>query len=173
MPFQAIKMRSSKSRKIEIFPKGLALVHGFGPKLAIFPSFVLGNIGQENVIYDILKGKTPFQAIKTRSSKSRKFKIFSKGQFMVWRENWPFFHLFFRQYRPGKFVLLFSSIKKRLFRLQKREVQKVEKLRFFQRGQSRVLVPNQPFFHVFILVSIGQEYVFYNILEGEKSLSRL
>ena len=32
-PFEAIKTRSSKSPKIEIFPKGLT--HGFGPKMAI------------------------------------------------------------------------------------------------------------------------------------------
>ena len=35
--FQAIKTKSLKSRKIAIFPKGLA--HGFGQKLAIFPHF--------------------------------------------------------------------------------------------------------------------------------------
>ena len=32
------KKKLKKSRKIEIFPKGL--VHGFGPKLAIFPAFL-------------------------------------------------------------------------------------------------------------------------------------
>ena len=36
-PFQAIKTRSSKSRKIDIFPKGLT--HGFGAKMAIFSTF--------------------------------------------------------------------------------------------------------------------------------------
>ena len=35
--FLGYKKRSWKSRKIEIFPKGL--VHGFSPKMAIFPSF--------------------------------------------------------------------------------------------------------------------------------------
>ena len=35
--FLGKKTRSSKSKKIEIFPKGL--VHGFGPKLAIFSCF--------------------------------------------------------------------------------------------------------------------------------------
>ena len=35
--FQAIT-RSSKTQKIEIFPKGLT--HGFGPRMAIFPSFL-------------------------------------------------------------------------------------------------------------------------------------
>ena len=37
MPFQVLKTTSLKSRKIEIFAKGLT--HGFGLKLAIFPSF--------------------------------------------------------------------------------------------------------------------------------------
>ena len=36
-PFWAIKTRSSKSQKIEIFPKGL--VNGFNSKFSIFPSF--------------------------------------------------------------------------------------------------------------------------------------
>ena len=35
---QTMKTRSLKSQKIEIFPKGL--VHGFGQRGAIFPSFV-------------------------------------------------------------------------------------------------------------------------------------
>ena len=37
MPFKLIKTRSSKSQKIDIFPK--RLTHGFGPKMAIFPTF--------------------------------------------------------------------------------------------------------------------------------------
>ena len=37
MPFSAIKSSSSKDRKLDIFPKGLT--HGFGPKIAIFPTF--------------------------------------------------------------------------------------------------------------------------------------
>ena len=36
-PFYAIKTRSSKSRKIDIFAKGLT--HAFGLKMAIFPTF--------------------------------------------------------------------------------------------------------------------------------------
>ena len=36
-PFQAIKKKNSQTRKIDIFPKGLT--HGFGPNMAIFPTF--------------------------------------------------------------------------------------------------------------------------------------
>ena len=61
-----------------MFPKGLT--RGFGPKMAIFPNFFLGNIRPENVFYDILERKT------------------------------------------------------RRSRLRKQEVQKVQKLTFFQRG---------------------------------------
>ena len=39
-PFYPMKTRSSKSRKIDIFPMGLN--HGFGPKMTIFPPFFLG-----------------------------------------------------------------------------------------------------------------------------------
>ena len=49
-------------------------------KWPFFQHFFLGNTGKENVFYDILElKKTPFEAIKTRSSKSRKIQIFPKG----------------------------------------------------------------------------------------------
>ena len=52
------KRKLKKIWKIDIFPKGL--VHGFGPKLAIFSTFFLGNIGRENVFYDTLERKNNF-----------------------------------------------------------------------------------------------------------------
>ena len=189
-PFQAIKTRRSKSRKIVIFLKGLS--HGFWTEMAIFAApFFFGKIGLENVFYAILqrknaflgyknkkieksknchfsKGvnpwfqfknghfltsffqtikakemsftifqneKTPFQVIKTRRSKSRKITIFPKGLSHGFGTKMPFFSTsLFRQHRPGKFLLLYSRTKKRLSRLLKEEVQKVEKLPFFLKG---------------------------------------
>ena len=62
-PFKAIKRRSSKSRKIDIFRKGLT--NGCGPKMAIFSTFFFfGSIGQENVSYEILEGKNAFLGYK-------------------------------------------------------------------------------------------------------------
>ena len=69
-PFKAIKTISSKSRKIDIFPKGLT--HSFGPKIAIFPTFFLGNIGLENVFYDIQERKNAFQSYKNKKFKMSK-----------------------------------------------------------------------------------------------------
>ena len=64
------KIKSSNSRKIEIFQK--ALTHGFGQKMAFFPSFFLGNIGQENVFYDILERKNAFLGYKNKKFKKSK-----------------------------------------------------------------------------------------------------
>ena len=63
---------------MDIFPKGLT--HGFGPKMAIFPSFsCLGNIQQENVFYDILKRKNDFLGYNNNQFKNSKNGHFSKG----------------------------------------------------------------------------------------------
>ena len=69
-PFKAIKQGSSKSRKIDISPKGLT--HGFCQKMAIFSISFLGNIEQENVFYDILERKNPFLGCKTKRLKKSK-----------------------------------------------------------------------------------------------------
>ena len=53
-----------------MFPKGLT--HGFGPKMAIFPTFFLGNLNQENVFDDILGRKNAFLAYKNKKSKKSK-----------------------------------------------------------------------------------------------------
>ena len=42
-------------------------------------SFFLGNIGQENVFYDILERKTAFLGYKKKKSKNRKIDTFANG----------------------------------------------------------------------------------------------
>ena len=104
-PFLAIKTRSLKSRKIDIFAKGLTL--GFPPKMAIFPSFFFQVIQGRKIFFMIFQNeKTPFQAIKTRSLKSRKTDIFPKGLTHGFGPKMAFFQsFFFMQYRPGKCLL--------------------------------------------------------------------
>ena len=48
-------------------------------KWPFFQDFFLGNIGQENVFYDIIARKNDFLGNKKRSSKCRKSDIFPKG----------------------------------------------------------------------------------------------
>ena len=77
-PFQAIKTRGLESRKIDTFPKGLT--HGFSPKMALVPHFFFKARQARKMSFTRFQNeKTPFQAIKTRSLKSRKIDIFLKG----------------------------------------------------------------------------------------------
>ena len=120
--------RSSKSRKIDIFPKGLT--HGFGPIMAIFPFFFLGNIGQENVFYDILERKNAFLSYKNKNFKKSKNWHFSKGvNPWFWSKNGHISNFFFfREYRPGKCLddilerkNAFRSYKNKKFKKSKNE----------------------------------------------------
>ena len=163
--FQAIKTTSSKSRKIDIFPKGLT--HSFGPKKAIFPIFFLGNIGQENVLYDILeRKKTLFQAIKTRSSKSRKIDVFLKGlTFMVFVQKWPFFQFFFQAIQTSKMSFTIFYIEKTPFQAIKTRSSKSRKIDIFPKGLTHGVGPKMAIFPTFFLGNIGHQNVFCDILE--------
>ena len=93
--FQPIKRKSSKSRKIDIFPKGLT--HGFGLKRAIFPSLFFYGIQARKISFTIFQSKkTPFSAIKKQKSKKSKNGHFSKGfDPCFWSKNGHFLNLFF------------------------------------------------------------------------------
>ena len=84
-------------------------------KWPFFQIFFLGNIGNENVFYDILLGKNAFLSHKKRSSKSQKFDIFPKGLTHGFGPKMAIFRtFFFRQYTQGKCLLLYSITKKHL-----------------------------------------------------------
>ena len=84
--FYAITTRSSNSRKIKIVVQ----------KWPFFQFFFLGNIGQENVFYDILELKNDFLGYKNNKFKKSKNWDFSKGvNPWFWFKNGLFFHLFF------------------------------------------------------------------------------
>ena len=48
------------------------LTLGFGPEMSIVLTFYLGNIGQENVFYDILQRKHAFLRYKNKTLKTSK-----------------------------------------------------------------------------------------------------
>ena len=64
--FLGYKNTKFKKSKNSHYPKG------FGPKMAIFPTFFLGSIGQENVFYDILEPKNTFLGYKNTKFKKSK-----------------------------------------------------------------------------------------------------
>ena len=111
------KQEVKKGEKIEIFPK--ALTHGFGPKMAIFPIFFFKAIQASKICLKIFQDeKTPFQAIKTRSAKSRKIDIFRKGLTLDFGPKLTIFPTFFFQaIQARKCLSRNSRTKKRLSRL--------------------------------------------------------
>ena len=74
-------------------------------KWQVFQLFFLGNIGQENVFYDILERKNAFLGYKNKKSKkSGKLTFFKKThRFGPKVAIFPAF--FFRQYSPRKCLL--------------------------------------------------------------------
>ena len=123
-PFQAIKTRSSKSRKIDIFPKGVK--PWFWSKNDHFSNFFFQTIQARKMSFTIFQTeKTPFQAIKTRCSRSRQIDSFPKRLNHGFGPKMAIFPtFFFRQYRQGKYLLRYSKTKKRPSRLKKQEVLK-------------------------------------------------
>ena len=116
IPFQAIKTKSSKSRKIDIFPKGLT--HGFGLKMAIFFNFFFQAIQARKNCFTILQNeKTSLQAIKTRNSKRLKIDIFPIELTHGFSPKKAIFLTFFSQYRPEKCFYDILERQKRLCRL--------------------------------------------------------
>ena len=116
MRFYAIKTRSSKSPKIDIFLK--ELTHAFGSKMAIFRFFFLANIWQENVFYDILERKNAFVGNKNKKFKKSKIDIFLKWLNHGFGPKMTIFPtFFFRQDRPEKCLFRYSGTKKCLSRL--------------------------------------------------------
>ena len=93
--FLGYKNNSFKKWKNCYFSKPMVSVQ----KWPFFQLFFLGNIGQENVFYDILERKNAFQGYKNKKSKKSKNWHFSKGvNPWVWSKNGHFSNFFFRQY---------------------------------------------------------------------------
>ena len=66
--------KNKKSKK----SKNWHFSNGFGPKMAIIPTFFLGKIGHKNIFHDILERKYAFLGSKNRKFKISKNRHFSK-----------------------------------------------------------------------------------------------
>ena len=125
---------------MRLFKKGLT--QGFGPKMAIFQTLFLGNICQENVFYDILERNNALLGYKNKKFKKSKNWHFSKGfNPWFWSKNGYFYIFLGGQYRAGKCVIRYCRTKK------------------------------TGIFETFLFWgNIGQENVFYDIIEGKNPL---
>ena len=114
-PFSAIKTSSSKERKIDIFPKGLT--HGFGPKMAIFPTFFFQAIQARKMSFTIFQNKkNAFLSYKNKNFKKSKNLHFSKKvnpQF--WSKNGHFSNFSFQTIQARKMSFTIFQKKKTPF----------------------------------------------------------
>ena len=127
-------MKIEKSRNCH-FSKGVN--PWFWSKNGHFFNFsFLGNIGQENVFYDILERKIAFLGYKNKKLKKSENCDYSKGvnPWFLYKK-WPFFQLPFLGNIGQKNVFVFGIQEQKTPVLAiKKEVQKVEKLPFFEKG---------------------------------------
>ena len=115
--FLGYKNKKFKKSKNSHFSKGVN--PWFWCKIGHFSNFfILGNIVQENIFYDILERRNAFQGYKNKIFKKSKNWYFSKGVNPWLRsKNGHFYNFFLSQYRPRKSLLRYSRTKKRLSRL--------------------------------------------------------
>ena len=149
-PFYAIKTRSSKSQKIDIFLKGLT--HAFGPNMAIIPTFFFQAIEARKMSFTIFqKEKTPFQRIKTKNSKSRKTDIFSKRvNPWFWSKRGHFPNFFFQAIWARKMSFTIFQSEETPFLAIKTKSSKSRKIDISPNGLTQRFAPKMVIFPTFI-----------------------
>ena len=168
-PFQVIKTRSPKSRKIDIFPKGLT--HGFGLKMAIFPTFFFQAIQARKMSFMIFQNdKTPFYAIKTRSSKGQKIVIFPYGLTHGFGPKMAIFATFlFQAIYARKMSFMIFLNEKTPFQAIKRRSAKSRKIDIFPKGLTHSFGPKMAIFPTFFFQAIKARKMSFMIFQNEKT----
>ena len=152
-PFQAINTRRSKSRKCDIFSKGLT--HRFGPKMAIFPTFFFGNKAQENVFYDIVERKNAFLGYNNKNFKKSKNSYFSKGvKPWFWSKNGRFFNIFFQAIQSRKMPFTIFQNEKKPFQAIKTRKLNSREIDIFPKGLTNGFGPIMAIFPTFLFQAI-------------------
>ena len=89
---------------------------------------------------------------------------------MVLVQKWPFFQLFFfRQYRPGKCLLRYSTTKNAFLGYKNNKFKKSKNGDFSKGVNPWFWFKNGHFSNFFFLGNIGHENVFYDIIEQKKA----
>ena len=139
--------------------------------MAIFDLFIFGNTGQENVFYDILQRKNAFLGYKNNKFKKSKNWHFSKGvNPWFWSKNGHFSNLFFLN-NIGKENVFFDTLERKIAILGYKNKQlKKSKNWHFSKGVNPWFCSKIGHFSIFFFFgNIGQENVFYDILEQKNA----
>ena len=158
------KQELQKDQKIDVFPKGL--IHGYNKKMAIFPTFFFQAIQCRKMSFTIFqKEKTLLQDMKKRSLKSRKIDIFPKRLTHPFGPKMAIFQLFLQAIQDRKMCFDIFQNEKTPFQPIKAKYSKIPKIDIFSKGLTHRFGPKMAIFRSFFLANIGQENVFYDILE--------
>ena len=143
--------------------------------MVIFTTFFVGNIGHVNVFYDILERKNAFLGYKNNNFKISRNVIFRKWLTLGFGLKMAVLSKFFLigQYRPGQSLLRYSRTKNAFQGYKKNMFKQSKKLTFFKGANPWFWSNNGHFSNFFFFVNIGQENVFYDILEQKIRLFRL
>ena len=134
--------------------------------MPFFQLFVLGNIGYENVLRNILKRKDDFLSYKNKKFKKSKNWHFFKGvNPWFWSKKGHFSNFFFRQYGQRKFLLRYCTTKITAFLGYKSKKLKKSKIDIFPKRLTHGFGPRMASFLTFFLGNIGKQNVFYDILQ--------
>ena len=135
-------------------------------KWPFFQLFFFGNLGQENVFYDILQRRSVFLDYENKKFKKPKNWDFSQGvNPWFWPKNGFFPTLFFNNIRKDN---VFYDILKRkdvFLGYENKKFKKLKNLAFSKGINQWFWCKNSHFSNFFFLGNIGQENVFYDILE--------
>ena len=139
-------------------------------KWPFFQPFFLGNIGQENVFYDILNRKDSFLGYKNKKLKKSKNWHFSKGiNPWFWSKSGHFSNLFSLG-NIGQETVFYDILEgKSAFLGYKKKKFKMSKTWHFSHGFSTIIAK----FLTFLFGNIPQENVFWDIVERKERFSRL
>ena len=158
-----MKIRSLKSRKIDIFPNPW-----FWSQNGLFSTLIfLGNIGQENVFYDILERKNSFLRYKDKKLKKSKNWHFSKGvNPWFWSQNGHFSNLIFLD-NIGQENVFYDIVKRKndFLGYKNKKFKKSKNWHFSKGVNTWFWSQNGHFYNLIFLGNIGQENVFYDILK--------
>ena len=144
-----MKTTSFKSRKIDIFPKGLT--HGFWSEYCHFYNIFFQALQVRKMTFMIFQiERTPFLAIKTRSSKCRKIKVVPKGLTHGFGPDMAiFFNLFFKAVLVRKMTLTIIQNEKAPLQAIKTRSSRIRKIDIFPKGLTHRFGPNMAIFTTF------------------------
>ena len=138
-----------------------------------FQIFFLGNIGQENIFYDILERKNAFLGYKNKKFKKSKNWHFSKGvNPWFWSKNGRFSNFFGGGGNIGQVNVLYDIVhrKNALLAYKNKKFKKSKNWHFPKGVNPWFWSENGRFSNFYFLGNIGQENLFYDIVHRKNAL---